>query len=295
MPSARAAALMGILLSTLALVVWFGVKLGLRPLTDLQEAISIRSPDDLSQIKRAVPVETEGIVQTLNRLFGQVERSMDAHQTFISDAAHQLRNPAAAVQSMAEAVKDATTSQQRDKRLDELVNAARSSNRIAEQLLSLDRLQHPLQETSMQPVAFNRLVETTCADLAPSVMARGIDFSLDLCEREIQVCGDPVFLAEAVKNLVDNAIQHGGGTLSEINVSLACFGALAELTVADNGKGLSPDESAVAFGRFSQVEPSKGSGLGLAIVQSIAERHDGTLRINPVESGASLTVSLPGF
>ena len=89
---------MGILLATLAIVVWFGVARGLRPLLDLQGAIDLRSPDDLSEIKRPVPVEVQGVVKTLNRLFGQVENSINAYQVFISEAAHQLRNPAAAVQ-----------------------------------------------------------------------------------------------------------------------------------------------------------------------------------------------------
>lgn len=98
----RTAFLIAILLVTLALVIWFGVARGLRPLLNLQDAISMRSPDDLSRIKRKVPEEVQGIVDTLNRLFRQVETSIEAHQVFISDAAHQLRNPAAAVHALAD-------------------------------------------------------------------------------------------------------------------------------------------------------------------------------------------------
>ena len=105
----RAVGLMGGLLLTLALVVWFGVARGLRPLLDLQQAIALRSPDDLSQIRRPVPNEVQGIVETLNHLLGKVQDSINAHQVFISNAAHQLRNPAAAVQSLAESARDAST------------------------------------------------------------------------------------------------------------------------------------------------------------------------------------------
>lgn len=291
----RALALMGGLLATLALVVWFGVQLGLRPLTDLQEAIALRSADDLSRIRRAVPVEVKGIARTLNRLFSQVEKSIDAQQMFISDAAHQLRNPAAAVQSMAEAVKEAPTPAERDKRLAELVEAARSSARIADQLLSLDRLQQPTQATNFHPVDLQKLVRDTCTDMAPHLLSKGVAFELDTTDAPLTILADGLFVAEAIKNLIDNALKHGGPKMSALTVTLRCHEERAQITVADNGKGLSPDQSDVAFSRFSQIEPSEGSGLGLAIVSSVAERHNGRLVINHVPSGASLTLSLPAL
>ncbi len=289
----RAAALICGLLSTLALVVWFGVNLGLRPLTDLQQAIAVRSPDDLSRIKRAVPKETKGIVSTLNRLFGQVEKSINAHQTFISDAAHQLRNPAAAVQSMAEAVKDAPSPADREERIAELVAAARSSARVADQLLSLDRLKQPAISAAFDDIDLHKLVQDTCADMAPQVLSRGIGFELITPDHSVLIRGHAVFLSEALKNLIDNAQKHGGSNLSKITILLSIQGKSACITVADDGTGLTPDQSTAAFGRFSQIEPSEGSGLGLAIVLSVAERHGGTLSIDPVKRGASLTLSLP--
>lgn len=289
----RAAALIGGLLTTLVLVVWFGVKQGLRPLTELQDAISIRSPDDLSRIKRAVPAETRGIVQTLNHLFGQVERSMESHQTFISDAAHQLRNPAAAVQSMAEAVRDAPSEEDRKKRTEEMVIAARASARVANQLLSLDRLRHLSPEEYGSRFDLAADVRQICADTAPAALSRGIDFELDAPEQGISVHGDQLFLREAVKNLIDNALKHGGAGLSKVSVTVAEAAGYARLTVADDGNGLSPDDRELALGRFTQVSPGDGSGLGLAIVASVVARHKGDLTINDVAQGASLTISLP--
>lgn len=289
----RAAALIGGLLATVILVVWFGVKLGLRPLTDLQDAISIRSPDDLSRIKRAVPAEARGIVQTLNHLFGQVERSMEAHQTFISDAAHQLRNPAAAVQSMAEAVRDAPSEEDRKKRTEEMIVAAQASARVANQLLSLDRLRHLSPEDYGTRFDLVADVREICADTAPTALSRGIDFELDAPSDGIWVHGDQLFLREAVKNLIDNALKHGGADLSKVSVTVSIDDGQVRVAVADDGKGLSPDDRDLALGRFTQVEHSDGSGLGLAIVASVAERHKGSLTIDDVANGASLSVFLP--
>lgn len=287
----RAAALIIALLATLSLVVWFGVEVGLRPLLDLEDAIAARSPDDLSTIKRAVPVETSGIVETLNRLLQKVEASISDHQVFISDAAHQLRNPTAAVQSMAEAARDAGSEEARRQRLDELVLASRSAARVTEQLLSLDRLRHGA-ETS-ESFDLGTLIEDTCADLAPTVLASGVDFELKTTQSPLPVRADRFFVAEALKNLIDNAVKHGGKALSLIVVRAERVGDMAHVTVEDDGRGLSPEVSNIAFSRFSQVEPSDGSGLGLAIASSVAERHGGVLMINSSANGASLTIGLP--
>lgn len=289
----RAAGLIGVLLFTLALVVWFGVALGLRPLLDLQQAIAIRSPNDLSQIKRAIPIEAQGIVETLNRLFAKVEDSIAAHQVFISNAAHQLRNPAAAVQSMAEALQDSPTPAQRDQRIDELVAAARNSARVADQLLSMDRLRQPMPDGHTETFDLTQELRTICAEAGPSVLRHNIDFELIAPEHPVDIHGDRLFIAEAIKNLIDNALKHGGPDLTSITVDLHPDDTTAMVTVMDDGKGLSPEDSALALGRFSQVEPSEGSGLGLAIVVSVAERHDGSLVINQVDKGASVTLRLP--
>ncbi|MDV7143590.1 sensor histidine kinase [Tropicimonas sp. TH_r6] len=101
------------------------------------------------------------------------------------------------------------------------------------------------------------------------------------------------FVAEALKNLIGNALKHGGKALSLIVVRTERVGDMAHVTVDDDGRGLSPEVSKIAFSRFSQVEPSDGSGLGLAIASSVAERHGGVLIVNSSANGASLTIGLP--
>jgi two-component system sensor histidine kinase TctE len=289
----RAAALIIALLATLGFVVWYGVVFGLRPLLDLEDAIAARSPDDLSTIKRAVPHETRGIVETLNRLLQKVEASISDHQVFISDAAHQLRNPTAAVQSMAEAARDANSDEERKQRIDELVVAARAAARVTEQLLSLDRLQDGAAEDGLEDFDLGQLVEETCADLAPKILSAGLEFELATAPEPLPVHADRLFVSEALKNLIDNAMKHGGPELSEILVRTERAGDLSRITVQDDGRGLTPDDVGIVFSRFSQLTPSDGSGLGLAIAKSVAERHGGNMRINPVAHGASLSIDLP--
>ena len=289
----RAAALMGVLLLTLAIVVWFGVQRGLQPLMRLEDAISSRSPHDLSTIKRAVPVEAHGIVATLNRLFSQLRDSMAAQQVFISEAAHQLRNPAAAVLSLAEAARDMDDRAERERRLDDLVSAARDSARVTEQLLSLERTRLTRDDAHTEVSDLNTICREAGAVAGVAVLSRDVGFELVLHLAPLPVVVDAVLLTEAIKNLIDNALTHGGAGLSKIVVSTEQLGELAVITVADDGAGLSPDDYQAAVGRFTQVTPGSGSGLGLCIAHSVAERHGGNLRIHRVKQGARLSMDLP--
>ncbi len=289
----RAAALISVLLLTLAMVVWFGVQRGLRPLTRLEDAISSRSPDDLGMIKRAVPAEARGTVATLNRLFSQLRESIDAQQVFISHAAHQLRNPAAAVQSLAVAVRDAPEGAERERRIQDLVSASRDAARVAEQLLSLERIRQTASLKLSPGVDLNTVCLTACEIAGVAVLAKDIRFDVSLHDGPLSINADTVLLAEAIKNLIDNALIHGGSELSYISIVTACHINAAEVRVVDDGVGLSPDDLAAATGRFTQVVPGQGSGLGLSIAQSVAERHAGKCVIHRVEHGASLSIFVP--
>ncbi len=289
----RAAALIVALLVALAVVVWFGVQLGLRPLRDLQNAIAIRSPDDLSRIQRPVPTEVSGIVATLNRLFGQVEASISTHQAFISDAAHQLRNPATALLLLAETLPGVRDPDEKRKREKALIDAARKSARLAVQLLSLERLRYDGSHLKSERFDLNKLAADICADLGPEILSRNLTFEFDPSPEELVLRGDPVLVGEAIGNLIDNALQHGGPKLSTISVQTRQENNRAIVTVQDDGSGLSPQDEVLAFRRFGQVHPGEGSGLGLSIVLEVARGHGGDVEVMKAETGARLQMRLP--
>lgn len=290
----RAFALLAGLILTIAVVVWFGVDFGLRPLSGLRDAIEQRSPDDLSRIRRPVPTEVTGIVATLNRLFGQVERNISTHQGFISDAAHQLRNPASALLVLAEALPHVTDQDEKRRREQDLIRAARKSARLAEQLLSLERLRHGGMG-DVRSFDLNETVEAVCVDVAPDFLGRDLAFSFDRCARALLLRGDPVLIGEAVRNLVDNALRHGGDGLHQVSVRLERQGHMAGIIVSDDGVGLPPDAEEVIFRRFGQLKPSEGSGLGLSFVHEVARLHGGEIIVSPTPTGkgASFTMRLP--
>ncbi|MEL6767388.1 MAG: sensor histidine kinase [Pseudomonadota bacterium] len=281
------------LIGSVALVVWFGVRLGLRPLLDLQEAIEQRSSDELSPIRRAVPAEVTGIVGTLNRLFGQVSRSFAAQSEFISNATHQLRNPIAGVLSLAEAVHRAPDLVEARKRATDLLEAARETADLTDKLLTLERAK------AISPTAFHERIELgeRLQEWLPAFRASvppGVALTLRQNADRVRATGDATMLREALANLVDNAVRHGGPALSEVVISVDRPAPHAVgLSVADNGQGIAPADIARATERFAQLSPREGSGLGLSIVAAIATAHGGALEIEPLPRGLRVTMRLP--
>lgn len=111
----------------------------------------------------------------------------------------------------------------------------------------------------------------------------------------LPVRGDPEMLRQAVTNLIDNAVKFSppGG---EVRLSAVVGPAWVEITVADQGPGIPPEDRARATERFFRGEAARstpGSGLGLALVQAVAHLHGGTLRLEDSGPGLRATLSLP--
>jgi two-component system, OmpR family, sensor histidine kinase TctE len=288
----RAFVVMAVLIGTVAFVVWFGVLRGLRPLLDLEDAISQRSSDDLSPIRRPVPPEIRGLVKRLNLLFGQVEASMARQASFISNAAHQLRNPIAGVLAMAEAVRSAPTDRAARDRAGELLVSARDLKDLANKLLTLERASHAGERH--EPLELGEALEDVVDRYRAAARARGVALTIALPDDEICVSADPVMLREALGNLIDNALKHGGPDLGRIAVSLAAETDRALIRVTDDGRGVAAKDVETVLARFGQAGPSEGSGLGLSIAETVALSHGGGVALDRSEGGGlSVSVSLP--
>jgi two-component system sensor histidine kinase TctE len=293
--SNRSFAIMAILIGSVAFVVWFGVNVGLRPLLDLEDAISARSSSDLRPIRRAVPQETRGLVERLNSLLRQVDATMTAQKEFISNAAHQLRNPLAGVLALAEAVASAPTPDAARARARELVGSARGASDLANKLLTLERVQADPEHLSDELVDVDALVREAVSTQMPAARSAGVEIALQTSPTPAHLAGDQLMLQEAVVNLLDNALRHGGCGLSRIDVSVSQTADHVDIAVRDDGKGLEQADVPFVLSRFGQVSPGEGSGLGLSIAEAVARRHGGRLHLDtkPPGLGAIMVLPLP--
>lgn len=281
-----------LMIGALGVVVWFGVAIGLAPLTDLEDAIARRSSDDLSPIKRRIPRETKGIVGRFNALLSELSQTIEQKDAFISDAAHQLRNPIAGVLTLADSVERAADLESARSRSRDLLEAAREAGHLTDSLLKLERMRtgtRSIGETFDPFASLNSLGKEFAAKAATS----SVKFTSELAWAPIQIHGDKTMLQEAVKNLLDNANKHGGEGLSEIRLGAFVEGDALRIEVLDDGKGILPSDFEGAVGRFSQIGPSAGTGLGLPIAKAVAEDFGGELSLGHEASWFRVSLRLP--
>lgn len=289
----RALAIIGTLLLAVGLLVWFGVRQGLKPLLDLEDAISRRSPEDLSPIRRAVPVETHGIVARLNALFARVSTTLEAQNNFVSDAAHQLRNPIAGLRALAEATTTAPDLDTARRRAAELTRAAAETGDLADRLLTLERARAEAGVPRLQPVDLTHLVKDLCTTARRPHPQPNVTLTCALPDRPVMLPADPVMLREALTNLIDNAYAHGGPDLGKVHIAVETTTTIARITIADDGPGVTPQDIPRILARFGQGHTSAGSGLGLSIAEAVARRHGGTLQILSPDTGFTVQITLP--
>ena len=287
--------LLGSVLLTASLILWFGIQRGLKPLLDLREAIDQRSADDLSPIRRWVPPELRPLVATTNSLFGRLAQAFALRDSFISDAAHQMRNPVAAMQSQAEAAVSAPTETELRQRVAELAASARATSRLTSQLLSLERVRGRSLKEFTRTVDLVALVRNRVRAFAEIRMRQGNDVTFTVTGTERPVECDPVLIEEMVANLLDNAANYALQPGGQLDVSVDFGAGSVTLRFADDGPGIPPDLRGRVFDRFFRLDAdqSRGCGLGLAIVTDVAQAHGGTAVCEDSARGAVFRISLP--
>ena len=100
-------------------------------------------------------------------------------------------------------------------------------------------------------------------------------------------------LREAVTNLLDNALRHGGPALSRVRVGASAQDGAATIRVEDDGRGLDTKDVGTVLARFGQAQPGEGSGLGLSIADAVATRHGGRLDLDTAGPGLGVILTLP--
>jgi len=289
----RTFALFSVLIIVLGVVVWIAVKRGLRPLQRIEKELSHRSANDLKPIAAPVPAELDETMRLLNELLSQLKISLEQQHDFVSDAAHQLRNPAAAVSALVSTFSEAASDEDRKEQLKQLKRAARQGLRVSQQLLSLERIDSLGALERAEHINLNEITFAVCQDMAPELIKAGIDFEYIQSDDSLMCLADSVAITEALRNLIDNAEKHGGERLTRVTVETFRLPDRVCIRVADDGADLKPEDTDRVFSRFRQLQPSEGSGLGLSIAYTAAIKNGGTLEIDKVTSGASLTLSLP--
>ncbi|MGI9502927.1 MAG: sensor histidine kinase [Geminicoccaceae bacterium] len=289
------AVFMAVIILAAGAVVWFGINLGLRPLQDLKEAVSMRSPDDLKPIKRSIPPEVNSLVLAMNRLFERLSTAFAERDVLISNAAHQLRNPIAGIQAQAEAAEGAPDEPELRARVAGVAEAARRAGRLTQQLLSLEKTRGQRVGEATDDIDLEALSTDVLKRHAPDALRRGVSITYGSEGQPFKLHGDPIMLGEALDNLIDNGLRYGCAEGGELSIHLTFGNDAVRLDVRDQGPGVPVSEQDRIFERFQRASDDtiEGCGLGLSIVRQIAERHGGRISLAEAAEGARFRLTLP--
>lgn len=230
-------------------------------------------------------------LRPVDRMLVRLEDGLRRERTFVADASHELRTPLTMLKTELELMRrERPVGNDFDAAVEAAIGDTDRLANLSEDLLVLARA-----DRDRLPLKCERL---DVAQLLSSVAER---YPTDRVQVEslppgeaLVISADRLRLQQALGNLVDNALVHGG---APVTLSATSGSGAVELHVADPGQGFPPDYIPNAFDRFSQAAPGDdggGTGLGLAIVRAIATAHGGKAGArNRDRGGADVWVELP--
>ena len=286
-----------IVLAALAALGMWIVRLGLRPLREIELTAAAITAGDLSHRVDHPDERTEvgRVGSALNEMLDRIEASDRRLRRFVADASHELRTPLAAVRAYAELFGRGASRRPEDleRSLAGISREAERMSVLVEDLLLLARLDEG-RPLAREEVALDRIV----AEAADAAHVLDPERPLELEIEPATVAGDADRLRQVVDNLLSNVRSHTPSR-TPVRVSLRRQDGRAVLTVADSGPGLSEEQAARVFERFwrsdeSRSRASGGVGLGLSIVAAVAAAHGGTAYAGSTPGeGAAFVVELP--
>lgn len=222
-----------------------------------------------------------------------VTREKDKIKKLIADISHQTKTPIANLLLYSELIaEDALAEDARDN-----VNAIRQQAEklrfLIDSLVKLSRLESGILTLNPRPEALQAMLDEVCGQFASRARDRGLALRVD--PTAARACFDRRWTAEALGNLVDNALKYtpSGG----VTISAAEYELFTRIDVADTGIGVAESEQAKIFSRFYRSESardSEGVGIGLFLAREILSGEGGYIRLRSAPGrGSTFSVFLP--
>jgi signal transduction histidine kinase len=263
--------------------VWLLVGLALRSVEHIRAEVATIDEQRLGRRLAVPPTRDEiaALATTMNTMLDRLETSQRVQRAFVSDASHELRSPLATLTTATEL---ATVGDEaaRTRLLGTISVELRRVQTLVDNLMTLARADaHDLLAVD-EDVDLDDLVDAEVRRLR-ATSNRAVSARL----QPVRLSGDGQRLAQALRNLVDNAERHAA---SAVRLSLWATSTEAVVDVDNDGQLIRPEDRERVFERFVRLDESRsrdagGSGLGLAIARTAVESHGGSLRVTDSPDG----------
>jgi two-component system sensor histidine kinase QseC len=282
-----------LLVPVLLTTMWFAITHGLQPLQSLTSQIESRGAEKLDSISGAnTPLEIKTITDALNQLLSRLGNALNRERRIVSNAAHELRTPLAAVRLHAELASKATNTADRESSIKHVLAGIDRSTHLVNQLLALARLEPETFSERLKVRNLSRILVDEVALLAPQAEEKNITIASNH-EQEIMASVDETSIRLLIRNLLSNAINYTPVD-GAITLSLHQDKADSVLTIVDNGPGIPVAERERVFDRFYRIQnhEESGCGIGLSIVKHVVELHKATILLEEPENSSGLKVTI---
>jgi signal transduction histidine kinase len=207
-----------------------------------------------------------------------------AKTRFLAVASHDMRQPLHALTLYLSALERRVDTPEAKDIIAKMDRATQSMVGMFSTLLDLARIQAGAVQPEIEAVPLQEVIDRIVAEHPGS--------QVEAAHTPFAVRTDPLLLERMLRNLVSNALKHGGG---KARITVEADGDLVEISVADDGPGIAPEDQARIFDEFVRLEGrAEGLGLGLAIVKRIADLLEAPIEvISAPGEGARFVVKLP--
>jgi two-component system phosphate regulon sensor histidine kinase PhoR len=261
--------------------------------------LSVTRDTTRTLVARVAPVTTagRGAVLVLHDIT-ELRKADLVRRDFVANVSHELRTPLTAIKGYAEALlDDPDDADARERFLDIIHRHATRMERLVKDLLRLARLDAGQESVEVVPTDIEGLLRGIANDFEPMAAQKQQTVEVVVSPEAATLMTDAAKLHDVARNLVENAVNYtpDGGA---IDVHASVLEGRFQLTVADTGHGISPDDLGRVFERFYRVDKSRtrpgGTGLGLSIVKHLVHVLDGEVTASNQDGGGALfTVTLP--
>jgi signal transduction histidine kinase len=255
-----------------------------KPLERLTERVGrVGLTDEVSPLESEGPADIRNLVDSFNIMQARVSSLLGEKDVMLGAIGHDLKTPLAALRVRVESVEDDEEREKMVASIDEMVI-------ILDDILTLARLGKSGE--ALQRTDIGALLESVVDEFAGT----GDAATFEEGHARILATIRPVLLRRALRNLIGNALKHGGS--AAVSAAEGTSGII--IKIADNGPGIPPEKMEDMFAPFARMESSRnratgGSGLGLTIARAIAKAHGGDVRLeNRMEGGLTALLLLPG-
>ncbi|QHQ36558.1 sensor histidine kinase [Algicella marina] len=232
--------------------------------------------------------EFDRLAGSVNALMDRIERLMQGMRIATDSISHDLRRPLTRLRARLElaAASDPDV-------MGEAMEEVDAATAILENLLKIAQAEAG-NSAQFADISLDQVVGDAVELYQP--VAEDREMSLALLSSAVCIRGERQLLAQAIANLLDNALKHAPGSGATINVSVGADGGRARVVVADTGPGIAPDARMRVTERFVRLDESRqteGAGLGLSLVKAVAELHRGSLLLEDNSPGLRAVLEFP--